>query len=538
MGAKISCVAGLCVILVLSASSPTGAAGPDLRLVNAAADQDKAAVRALLKERVDVRASRADGTTALLWAAYWNDHEMVDLLLRAGAEVNAGDDHGVTPLSQAAENADLAMVERLLKAKADANVTQTNGLTPLMIAAKTGSIQVVKALLAYGANVNAKTSQMQNTALMWAIAEGHDDIARLLVENQADVHVSSARGFTPLFFAVRSGDIEMVKTLFAAGVKVNDTGSDGTHVLPFAIITGQVDVALFLLEQGADPNGEIGGARALHTAAGSVDLWLGDWSRQHGSATIYGSGSVARLNAGQRLTLVKALLARGADPNARITNSAMMMNYIGYPKKGAFEPFACGTGDLLGATPLWVAANTASGNQLQIMEATGIARTEGSGAITQALLAAGADLRLTTADGTTPLMVAAGLGGATFTPGKPRGFRSMGSEETVQILVEAGADVNAVNEADFTALHGAAMRGLNEVVQYLVDHGARINARDFRGRTPYRLAEGAKQSFQFQAFPETAELFKQLGADTRLGIPGTVQERLRDVQAAVGQQQQ
>ena len=154
------------------------------------------------------------------------------------------------------------------------------------------------------------------------------------------------------------------------------------------------------------------------------------------------------------------------------------------------EPFACGTGDLLGATPLWVAANAASGNQLQIMEATGVSRTEGYGEVVKALLAAGADFRLTTADGTTPLMSAAGLGGATFTPGKHRGFRMVGSEEAVQLLVEAGADVNAANEADFTALHGAAMRGLNEVVQYLVDHGARINTRDFRGRTPFRLAEG------------------------------------------------
>ena len=62
-------------------------------------------------------------------------------------------------------------------------------------------------------------------------------------------------------------------------------------------------------------------------------------------------------------------------------------------------------------------------------------------------------------------------------------------------------------------------------------HGARVNARDCRGRRRYRLAEGAKQSFQFQAFSETAELFKKLGADTRLGIPGTVQERVRNVPA-------
>ena len=62
-------------------------------------------------------------------------------------------------------------------------------------------------------------------------------------------------------------------------------------------------------------------------------------------------------------------------------------------------------------------------------------------------------------------------------------------------------------------------------MQYLVEHGADINARDFRGRTPFRLAEGAKQSFQFQAFLETAELLRELGANTRFGIPGTVQER-------------
>ena len=75
----------------------------------------------------------------------------------------------------------------------------------------------------------------------------------------------------------------------------------------------------------------------------------------------------------------------------------------------------------------------------------------------------------------------------------PRGTRSPMAEEAVRILVEAGADVNAVNEADFTALHGAAFRGLNEVMEYLVAYGADIDARGFRGRTAYRMAEGSKQ---------------------------------------------
>ena len=74
------------------------------------------------------------------------------------------------------------------------------------------------------------------------------------------------------------------------------------------------------------------------------------------------------------------------------------------------------------------------------------------------------------------------------------------------------------------------------MIQILVDHGANINARDFRGRTPYRLAEGAKQSTQFQAFPDTAAFLKSLGADTRLGIPGVIQERARNLAADAQQQ--
>jgi ankyrin repeat protein len=133
-------------------------------------------------------------------------------------------------------------------------------------------------------------------------------------------------------------------------------------------------------------------------------------------------------------------------------------------------------------------------------------------------------------------MVAAGLGRCTFNPNIKRGARSTSAEDAVTVLLDAGADINAVNEGDYTALHGAAFRGLNEVIKILVDRGANINARDYRGRTAFRIAEGSKQSFQFQAYPETAVFIKSLGANTRLGVPGTVQERMRDI-AAVAQKQ-
>jgi len=546
MRARIRRLAGLWAVSLLTAGSLAAAAQADLRLVTAAAEQDLAAVQTLLKARVDVNAARADGVTALLWAAHWNDLAMADLLLRAGANVNAADDYGVTALARASENASAAMVDKLLKAGATPNAAQASGLTPLMIAARTGNVSVVKLLLAHGANVNATTTETNATAVMWAIAEPHPEVARVLIEGNATVNGSTTKGFTPLMFAARNGDIEMAKILIAAGVDVNATGADGTHVLPYSIVLGHDEFALFLLGQGADPNGEMNGVRALHAAAGTVNPWLGDWSRRHGNGSAFGGGGGfgnSRLTTERRLAVVKALLARGADPNARIVTSAMFMSYIGYPTKGAFEPFACGTGDLYGATPLWVAAYTANGS-VGAFGGDGGPNNDGMNSpsnisdVIRELLAAGADQHLTTNDGTTPLMVAAGLGRSTFSPGLKQGRRSPTAEAAVQILLDAGGNINAVNEAEFTALHGAAFRGLNDVIQVLVDRGANINARDFRGRTPYRLAEGSKQSFQFQAYPETAAFIKSLGADTTLGVPGTVQERARDLNAAAAQQQQ
>ena len=525
-------------LVAVWAAAVTAAAGQDFRLVTAAADQDRAAVLALVAEGADVNVARPDGATALLWAAHWDDVELARRLLAAGADVNAADDHGVTALERAAENGSGVMVETLLAAGADVNAAQTSGLTPLMTAARTGNVNVVGALVAGGADVNAAVTATGSTALMWAVSERHPAVVRLLVAARADPRASTVKGFTPLMYAARNGDISTAATLMAAGSDVNEPSADGTHVLPFAIVSGRDAFALYLLEQGADPNGEMGGVSALHAAAGNVRLWLGEWYRRHGRGRLYAGLGDPRLGAARRLALVEALLARGADPNARITAWAMIMNYIGYPRKGAFEPFACGTGDLRGGTPLWVAAYDMNGarGQAHVFAVMPSATTTGV-AVMQVLIDAGADLHLTTSDGTTPLMAAAGLGPATYTPREPRGVRARSSERAVEFLHRAGADINATNEANFTALHGAAFRGMNEVIEYLVENGADIDERDFRGRTAYRMAEGSKQSFQFQSWPKTAALLAQLGANTELGIPGTVQERLRDIGFGVGDDQ-
>ncbi len=106
---NIQRMVGIGMAVVLSAGAVL-AAEPDLRLVQAAAEKDRDAVRTLLAKKIDVNAARADGATALLWAAHWDDVDMADMLLRAGAKVDAADDYGVTPLARACENTSEAMV--------------------------------------------------------------------------------------------------------------------------------------------------------------------------------------------------------------------------------------------------------------------------------------------------------------------------------------------------------------------------------------------------------------------------------------------
>ena len=161
----------------------------------------------------------------------------------------------------------------------------------------------------------------------------------------------------------------------------------------------------------------------------------------------------------------------------------------GFVRNGAYDTFATGTGDVAGATPLWVAAygmnpgpGSASFRNRRLLPTS-------TGGVLESLLAAGARPDLTPNDRTTPLMAAAGCGRAAHLTNVPRAPRVASAEEAVDILIAAGLDVNATNEGDFTALHCAAFSGLNEVVRQLLSHGADIDARDWRGRTAFRLAQ-------------------------------------------------
>jgi len=146
---KCDCRLSLGVItLAALVSSALTTAAAESRLADAAEKSDRAGVRTLLKQRVDVNAPQVDGMTALHWAAYQDDLETARLLLKAGASAKAENRYGVTPLSLACVNGNTELVESLLAAGADPNTTLRGGETVLMTAARTGKLGPVKALLA------------------------------------------------------------------------------------------------------------------------------------------------------------------------------------------------------------------------------------------------------------------------------------------------------------------------------------------------------------------------------------------------------
>jgi ankyrin repeat protein len=459
------------------------AAGNDLRLIEAVRAKDAAAVRVLLKTPIDVNTPQGDGATALHWAVHYDDLSTVDLLLRAGARANAVNDVGVSPLYLACTNRNAAMVERLLKAGADANARLLNGETVLMNCARTGNEGSVKALLAAGARVNVKEPEHDQTALMWAAAERHPQVVRLLIDAEADIRARSLAypqtvtsevtqragreelnytvirgGSTPLLFASRSGDAESIRLLLAAGADVNDALPNGMSALVLAAHSGQTVAASALLENGADANAAGIGYTALHAAVLRGDL-----------------------------SIVRDLLRHGARPNAQITN--------GTPLRRNSQDFNL-PATLIGATPYWLAAKFI---EPEIMEA---------------LAAAGADTQMPLPDGTTPLMAAAGLKeGNGRTPDQDRrgvalidGGRLPDESRigaAVSLALAQPTNIDAANANGDTAVHAAALRGYDRVIEALASKGAKLNLKNNRGVTPLSSLSGRGA---------TADLLRKLGA--------------------------
>ncbi|MBV9503715.1 MAG: ankyrin repeat domain-containing protein [Acidobacteriia bacterium] len=432
--------------------------------------------------------SGADGTPPLVWAAHTNDVKTAESLIRAGADVKQASPFGATPLSEAAQNGNAALIEMLLSAGANANAVTGEGEAALHAASKSGNAEAVHVLLAHGAKVDARETWRGQTALMWAAAANRAAVVRLLLESGADPNARSTMwppeaikrpkngnvvsdrpkgGLTPLLYAAREGALQSAQALLKAGADPNLAEPDGITPLITALMNAHYDVAALLLDAGADSNlADRYGRAPLYTAI--------DMHTLEASVTRPAPHENDRLTA---LDVAGMLLARGANANARLAEPL--------PGRGLSDDPDAVLRD--GTTPFLRAART------------------GDLAAMRLLLEHGADPAITTANGTTALLIAAGLGwryGLTQLPEST-------AIETVQLCLDLKADINQANERGETALHAAAERGGERLIEFLAAHGARLDAKDKNGRTPLDVAAG-NSGLGNPAYPSTMALLRSL----------------------------
>ena len=469
--------AHLCAgILVCAVASP--ALAGDARLRDAIRSGDASAVVALVKQRVDVNAIETDGATPLHWASHMDDQASVDVLLKAGAKPDVANMYGVTPLMLAAENGSAPMIERLLKAGASPNRAMPSGETPLMTAARTGRAPAVAALIAGGADINARESAKGQTALLWALSGPHAEAARVLVEKGADVTLASKSGFTPLMMATRYNSVESVKLLLDRGASLKETAADGTTPLHVAVLRGHIDLAKSFLDKGADPNAAGTGYTVLHYAAGKWDaVDAHDYLDAPGEWNI-----LLGLRPAAKADIIKALLAHGANVNAILTKEPPR---YGFSLVGGFAKAYT-----TGATPFFLAAMSADVETMRLLAANG------------------ANTRLASKSGTTPLMVAAGMGWMEneVLAAEPDYLKA------VDACLELGSDVNAQNGQGNTAIHGTISGGFNLVIQRLAKAGADVNLKNKRGQSALKMALGYGAAGGTHSRDDTAALLRKLGA--------------------------
>jgi ankyrin repeat protein len=512
---KLRGVGRWCLLVVAAAAVVLirlSAAAADAEIVSAVKSGDRTTVQRLVKQHADVNASEPDGTTALHWAVRSDDVETVRLLLRGGANAKAANRYGVTPLSLAAVNGDAAVIALLLDRGADPNTASEDGETVLMTAARTGKVDVVRALLIRGAKPNAKENFQGETALMWAAAENHVAVTRVLLEAGAEVDARSTLLDTPklsfprsggpntpfprgsrtaLMYAARQGAVDTARALAERGAALDLKDPEGTTALMFAIINAHYDTAAVLIDKGADPNVvDTSGMSALYAA---VDMNTLRWT--------FGRPAPFQTDKLRAADVVKSLLDHGADPNLRLRRALLARHHDPGDRQLS-----------TGSTALMRAVKT------------------GDAELTRLLLDHGADGTIIQPNGTTVLMIAAGVGTApvdTVIEVEAPRVSKVTDQNVLKVLELCAArcgDVNAFNADGDTALHGAVNRG-PDIVRFILEHGGSADMKNKRGLAPLDLALGAGGRGRGAARPESASKVRQASADLiRQYLPKTEQQ--------------
>ena len=523
-------------------------------LAEAVKQGDARMVKTLLGAGSGTEGANADGQTALMVAIKNGDLPIFQMLIDAGAKVNVIEKvQDQTPLMWAAaatRNAD-AMVKVLIAKGADVNARARfndwpsqitsepraqyhayGGLTPLLYAARGGCYPCVEALIAGGADVNLPTPEGVSP-IMIALDNGHNGVARLLMDRGGNPHVWDVYGRTALYIAV--GNAGGAGAGGRGGAGAPGAGAGGRGRLGGGAPGGAAAPAGPGAQPAPGPSGR--GAEGTPPAAvaqasqgrGGAGQGARGGQGVPGGAAARAAGGAA--DSGPQVSareMINLLLAAGVDTNAQL-NMRRPSN-----QGGRFNDPLLSTG----TTPLLRAL---------INNDTDVARL---------LLEKGANPNIY-GMGLSPWLYAAGITSGTYNATRGGGSGGVGTGSAIvdmkllDLMLDHGADVNAqvtgaasysgriaraltgdpvntTSNEGMTALHVAVRSQNASFVRYLLDKGARTDIKDASGRTPLDVLNGVP-AFQPAVFADADGVVPPNpnaapAAPARGGNPAAVQE--------------
>lgn len=304
---------------------------------------------------------------------------------------------------------------------------QTDGNKYLHDAMKNGRVEEVRKFLSNSKNDINDRIFGGYTPLEAAVDWNQPEILELLIKKGASVNTEDAEHLTPLYRAIFRGNKEVIEILIVNGANVNVVVNYTDCMLCLAARLGNVEVADLLIRKGLNVNFRNAyGQSPLHKASDNGQIAMTKFLLSNG-AEVDAKDSAKRtpLMVADNFDVASILVDSGADVNS-YSNSGEM--------------------------PLFHAVSTKNIRTVEL------------------LLSKGADSnKYRDQSGSTALMYAA----------------LVGATDIAKKLIEAGADVNAIdNNGQTPLLKVANMRKVNPaILSVLLDHGADINAQDRRGFT-------------------------------------------------------
>jgi len=357
-----------------------------------------------------------------------------------------------------------------------------HGETALMAAARAGDGTSVRMLIEAGADPNAAETTLGETGLMWAAAENQAESIAALIAGGADPDKTSLTldlapmdwvqvgmvstvlpvgGWVALLYAARENARDAAIALIESGANPDAQDPDGNTALLIAIANDHYDLAAALLEAGADPNvADRTGVSALHAAV------------ERKSATPdFGRPVVPDTDINDASDIVRLAIEHGADLEARLSSPTLARHH-GFPDRSLG----------VGGTPLMRAVQRKDLDTVNF------------------LLEAGASSGALLDDGSTVLHVMASARAS-------RNEEDAAAErQLLDLLVAAGADMEAVAMDGQLPMHRAARSGNSSFIELLFERGARLDPVDAEGHTPADIVTMPGRSNN----PEIAELLSRL----------------------------